>query len=145
MKLSHSSPPSPSSKLRLDWCRRAEYTEGKGALFVFGQKTPRGGTEGEEKRVILEEGARVVDAPPSLPPSFWITASKERGTMELVSLSLSSFRLSRIPVKQTAYLALSRQTAAIRRIINNTLHAAFDGRQTNSRAACGLSLANYRE
>lgn len=58
---------------------------------------------------------------------------------------LSSFRLSRIPVKQTAYLALSRQTAAIRRIINNTLHAAFDGRQTNSRAACGLSLANYRE
>lgn len=114
-------------------------------MFVFGQKTPRGGTEGEEKRVILEEGARVVDAPPSLPPSFWITASKERGTMELVSLSLSSFRLSRIPVKQTAYLALSRQTAAIRRIINNTLHAAFDGRQTNSRAACGLSLANYRE
>lgn len=87
----------------------------------------------------------LLDAPPSLPPSFWITASKERGTMELVSLSLSSFRLSRIPVKQTAYLALSRQTAAIRRIINNTLHAAFDGQQTNSRAACGLSLANYRE
>lgn len=69
--------------------------------------------------------------------------------MELVSLSLSlsSFHLSPIPVKQTAYLALSRQTAAIRRIINNTLHAAFDGRQTNSRApaGCGLSLANYRD
>lgn len=30
----------------------------------------------------------LLDAPPSLPPSFWITASKERGTMELVSLSL---------------------------------------------------------
>lgn len=114
--------------------------KGREAVFVFGQNTPRGGTEGEEKRVILE-GARVVRCsyvfPP--PPRFGLQPRRsEWGTMELVSVSLSSFRLSRIAVKQTAYLALSRQTAAIRRIINNTLHAAFDGRQTNSRARCGM-------
>lgn len=89
-----SSPPSSSSKLRLDWCRCAKYTrggKGREAVFVFGQNTPRGGTEGEKKRVILE-GARVVRCsyvfPP--PPRFGLQPRRsEWGTMELVSVSLS--------------------------------------------------------
>lgn len=65
--------------------------KGREAVFVFGQNIPREGTEGEEKRVILE-GARVVRCsyvfPP--PPRFGLQPRRsEWGTMELVSVSLS--------------------------------------------------------
>lgn len=69
---------------------------GRGTAFVFGQNTPRGGTEGGEKRVILEEGARIVRCSSVFPPLRFGLQPRRSGTSGTslgdgasVSLSLS--------------------------------------------------------
>lgn len=90
------------SKPRLDWCRHAKHTGG----VCFRSEYHREKEEEKESGLSSKKVLGLLGAPPSLPPSFWITASK----MELVSLSLSLY-LSPIllPVKQTG---VSRAVAA---------------------------------
>lgn len=69
---------------------------GRGTAFVFGQNTPRGGTEGGEKRVILEEGARIVRCSSVFPPLRFGLQPRRSGTSgtslgDGASVSLSLF------------------------------------------------------
>lgn len=137
-------PPLPSFVLTGVDARNTRVGGREGRRCLFSVRIHHEEEQKERRSGLSSKVLELLDAPTSFPLLLVLDYSLEGasgGRWSLSpsrSLSLSSFRLSRIAVKQTAYLALSRQTAAIRRIINNTLHAAFDGRQTNSRARCGM-------
>lgn len=123
-----------AATLHLGWRRRVKH---RGCLFSVRIRWERAGAGGLCVYTVMEHrlSSRKVLGLGPLVSLAWITVLRKRDTRrDFLSLSLC---LSILAQEQLA-ISHTEHTAAICQIINNTLQAAFDGRQTNScAAACG--------